>query len=261
MKILITNDDGINAPGLKVLEAIAAEHRRSRRRGLDRGTGVRAVGRRPLHQLHPPDDDRRAWPAPLRRRRLARRLRAGRHPRRDARKARPGAVGRQPRQQRRRERALFRHHRRRDGGGAAGDAGDRAEPVLGPGQRHAGRSVRGRAQGSECRPCATSLRMATGRRPITGCSTTSTFRPARPPRSRAARSPRRACAAGVAFGVEPHFAPSGRKFLWIKGGTQHIPSGPGTDGTANVEGYVSITPMRCDLTAHDTLTALRERLE
>jgi 5'-nucleotidase len=65
----------------------------------------------------------------------------------------------------------------------------------------------------------------------------------------------------TSFGVEPHFAPSGRKFLWIKGGAQHRPTLPGTDVTANLEGYISVTPMRCDLTAHDRLEGLRARLE
>ncbi len=63
------------------------------------------------------------------------------------------------------------------------------------------------------------------------------------------------------FGVEPHRSPSGRKFLWIKGGPQHFPTGPGTDVTANLEGYISITPMRADLTAHDAIEELRGRLE
>lgn len=63
------------------------------------------------------------------------------------------------------------------------------------------------------------------------------------------------------FGVEPHMSPSGRKFLWIKGGPQHLPTAPGTDAAANLDGYISITPMRADLTAHDALDALRERIE
>ena len=58
------------------------------------------------------------------------------------------------------------------------------------------------------------------------------------------------------FGVEPHRSPSGRKFLWIKGGPQHAPTAPGTDAAANLEGYISVTPMRCDLTAHDRLPEL-----
>lgn len=63
------------------------------------------------------------------------------------------------------------------------------------------------------------------------------------------------------FGVEPHHSPSGRKFLWVKGGPQHHPTGPDTDVTANLDGYVSITPMRCDLTAHDVISSLKAALE
>jgi 5'-nucleotidase len=63
------------------------------------------------------------------------------------------------------------------------------------------------------------------------------------------------------FGVEPHISPSGRKFLWITGGPQHLPTAEGTDVAANLDGYVSVTPMRADLTAHDALVELRERLE
>jgi len=59
------------------------------------------------------------------------------------------------------------------------------------------------------------------------------------------------------FSVEPHFSPSGRKFLWIKGGEQHIPTADGTDAAANLDGYISVTPMRADLTAHDMLHALK----
>ena len=62
------------------------------------------------------------------------------------------------------------------------------------------------------------------------------------------------------FAVEPHHSPSGRKFLWIKGGPQHMATGPGTDVTANLDGYISVTPMRCDLTAHDMIDDLRGRL-
>ena len=60
------------------------------------------------------------------------------------------------------------------------------------------------------------------------------------------------------FGIEPHTAPSGRKFLWIKGGPQHTPTLPGSDAAANLDGYISVTPMRADFTAHDTLASLTE---
>ncbi|QYK40211.1 MAG: 5'/3'-nucleotidase SurE [Paracoccaceae bacterium] len=62
------------------------------------------------------------------------------------------------------------------------------------------------------------------------------------------------------FGVEPHISPSGRKFLWIKGGPQHTPTLPGTDVAVNLDGHVSVTPMRADLTAHDALADLERRL-
>jgi len=59
------------------------------------------------------------------------------------------------------------------------------------------------------------------------------------------------------FSVEPHSSPSGRRFLWIKGGNQHVPTEPGTDAAVNLDGYISVTPMRADLTAHDALEALK----
>ena len=62
------------------------------------------------------------------------------------------------------------------------------------------------------------------------------------------------------FGVEPHRAPSGKRFLWIRGGPQHTATAPGTDAAVNLEGYISITPMRADLTAHDVLSDLEARL-
>lgn len=63
------------------------------------------------------------------------------------------------------------------------------------------------------------------------------------------------------FGIEPHISPSGRKFLWIKGGPQHLPTAPGTDAAVNLEGYISVTPMRADLTAYDVLDTVRDALE
>ena len=64
----------------------------------------------------------------------------------------------------------------------------------------------------------------------------------------------------VDFGIEPHNSPSGRRFLWIKGGPQHAPTAPGTDAAVNLDGYISVTPMRCDLTAHDRLSDLAARI-
>lgn len=61
---------------------------------------------------------------------------------------------------------------------------------------------------------------------------------------------------GTSFGIEPHVSPSGRRFLWIRGGMQQAETAPGSDVEANLQGYISVTPMRADLTAHDRLAEL-----
>ena len=63
---------------------------------------------------------------------------------------------------------------------------------------------------------------------------------------------------GTCFSVEPHASPSGRRFLWARGGNQQAPTEPGSDAAANLDGYISVTPMRADLTAHDALAALKD---
>ncbi|RFP89505.1 5'/3'-nucleotidase SurE [Rhodobacteraceae bacterium 63075] len=63
---------------------------------------------------------------------------------------------------------------------------------------------------------------------------------------------------GMRFGVEPHSSPSGRQFLWVKGGDQRAKATEGSDAAVNLDGYISVTPMRADLTAHDALVGLRE---
>ncbi len=62
---------------------------------------------------------------------------------------------------------------------------------------------------------------------------------------------------GTKFSVEPHNSPSGRRFLWARGGDQQRKTAPDTDAAVNLDGYISVTPMRADLTAHDTLAALK----
>ncbi|MEL6608660.1 MAG: 5'/3'-nucleotidase SurE [Pseudomonadota bacterium] len=65
---------------------------------------------------------------------------------------------------------------------------------------------------------------------------------------------------GIAFGAKKTTAPNGRDYLWISGGNQQAPTDPGTDAQANLDGHVSITPMRADLTAGAALSALRDQL-
>lgn len=64
----------------------------------------------------------------------------------------------------------------------------------------------------------------------------------------------------TSFSVEPNLSPTGRRYLWVKGGPQHRPTLPGTDAAVNLDGWISITPMRADLTAHDLLSDLEARL-
>lgn len=66
---------------------------------------------------------------------------------------------------------------------------------------------------------------------------------------------------GVRFGVEPYHAPNGRRFLWVMGGSQTAPATPDSDVDANMRDYISVTPMRPDLTCHASLAGLRGALE
>ena len=61
----------------------------------------------------------------------------------------------------------------------------------------------------------------------------------------------------MGFGVQPIHSPSGRRFLWVTGAPQQQPTSPGSDADMNLKGYISVTPMRADLTAHDALEALK----
>ncbi|MFZ1470464.1 MAG: 5'/3'-nucleotidase SurE [Paracoccaceae bacterium] len=65
----------------------------------------------------------------------------------------------------------------------------------------------------------------------------------------------------TAFSTDPQLSPSGKRFLWIKGGPQHRPTLPGSDAAVNLDGHISVTPMRADLTAHDLLADLSARLK
>lgn len=63
---------------------------------------------------------------------------------------------------------------------------------------------------------------------------------------------------GTNFSVEAQESPTGRRFLWVKGGDQTIKTLPNTDAAANLDNYISITPMRADLTAHNVLAGMTD---
>lgn len=58
---------------------------------------------------------------------------------------------------------------------------------------------------------------------------------------------------GARFGMEAQQSPSGRRFLWVTGPGQHLAAQPGSDADVNLRDYISVTPLRADLTAHDVL--------
>lgn len=63
---------------------------------------------------------------------------------------------------------------------------------------------------------------------------------------------------GVNFSVKAETSPSYRRFLWVTGGDQRADAGAGSDSNANIDGFISVTPMRADLTAYDALDALKD---
>ena len=60
---------------------------------------------------------------------------------------------------------------------------------------------------------------------------------------------------------EAHISPSGRRFLWVRGGAQNSPATPGSDVDALHQGYVSITPLKADFTDHASLDGLARALD
>ncbi|MCF6430058.1 5'/3'-nucleotidase SurE [Leisingera sp. MMG026] len=62
---------------------------------------------------------------------------------------------------------------------------------------------------------------------------------------------------GSHFSAEEQLSPTGRRCLWIRGGNQQVETAAGSDAAVNLDGYISVTPMRADLTARDALNALK----
>ncbi len=60
------------------------------------------------------------------------------------------------------------------------------------------------------------------------------------------------------FGVEPQTAPNGRSFLWLQHGSGNHSAAPGSDAREIHEGYVTVTPLRADSTAHDLVSGISE---
>lgn len=65
----------------------------------------------------------------------------------------------------------------------------------------------------------------------------------------------------VRFGVKPYTAPNGRRFMWISGGGQHGTATAGSDVDLCLQGQIAVTPMRATLGADDALGALATALD
>ena len=63
------------------------------------------------------------------------------------------------------------------------------------------------------------------------------------------------------FKARSYDAPNHRRYYWLTGGKQQIPSQPGSDAHANLEGYISVNPIRADLTDHGLVAALSETFD
>jgi len=61
-----------------------------------------------------------------------------------------------------------------------------------------------------------------------------------------------------AFGVEPHTAPNGRRYLWITASPGNDSAAVGTDAREASENWITVTPLRADMTAHDIAAGLAE---
>ncbi len=62
--------------------------------------------------------------------------------------------------------------------------------------------------------------------------------------------------ASATFGVQPQIAPNGRKYLWLTHGHGNAGTPPGSDARECHDGFVTVTPLRADLTAHDLVAPL-----
>lgn len=62
------------------------------------------------------------------------------------------------------------------------------------------------------------------------------------------------------FGVLRHVAPNGRTFLWLTHGHGNADGPEGGNSRECHDGFITVTPLRADLTAHDLVTPLAQAL-
>ncbi|MGG7566372.1 5'/3'-nucleotidase SurE [Rhodovulum sp. DZ06] len=72
---------------------------------------------------------------------------------------------------------------------------------------------------------------------------------------RGMRAARQGARPGGAFQIRQDVAPNGRTYFWLTHGKGNIESRPGDDARECAEGWVTVTPLRADLTSEDDLSA------
>ncbi|MDF2231869.1 5'/3'-nucleotidase SurE [Albimonas sp. CAU 1670] len=65
---------------------------------------------------------------------------------------------------------------------------------------------------------------------------------------------------GGAFKVQETVAPNGRSYFWLAHARGNELAAEGTDARGTAEGWITVTPLRCDLTAHDRLAEVEAAL-
>lgn len=66
---------------------------------------------------------------------------------------------------------------------------------------------------------------------------------------------------GSPFSAVSQVAPNGKPATWITGSAQHAATAQGTDVHANIAGYIAVTPCQLDITAHSAIPSLQKAFE
>jgi 5'-nucleotidase len=65
---------------------------------------------------------------------------------------------------------------------------------------------------------------------------------------------------GPSHNVQPQTSPNGRRYLWLSGGIGNEHTEPGSDARETMEGWITVTPLQADLTAHNEREGLAHAL-
>jgi 5'-nucleotidase len=66
---------------------------------------------------------------------------------------------------------------------------------------------------------------------------------------------------GAPFSCTEHRSASGRLYYWLGHATDNASAGPGSDAVLTADGWITVTPLRPHLTAHDVMDGARAAVE